>query len=221
MGPKPENFVNWTYGRLTGVGFAGYGKRKQLMWLWRCSCGTYKIIRASHVKDGTTRSCGCLQREEWQARVTTHGAARLGNTTPEFRACGSMKGRCDNPNDAHYHNYGGRGITVCEYLRTFEGFFASVGLRPTPQHSIDRINNDTGNYSCGECEQCIANSWPLNVRWATKREQGRNTRRTHFLTFNDLRMCITAWAEYLQVPRPRLANRVRKGWSTERVLTTP
>lgn len=70
--------------------------------------------------------------------------------------------RCENPNNTFWHRYGGRGIRVCERWRNcYEAFLSDMGRKPSPRHSIDRINND-GNYERGNC------------RWATASEQGRN-----------------------------------------------
>lgn len=73
--------------------------------------------------------------------------------------------RCGNARNPGFANYGGRGITVCERWLSFENFLADMGPRPTPAHSIDRIDNDRG-YEPGNC------------RWATVTEQNRNRRST-------------------------------------------
>lgn len=78
-----------------------------------------------------------------------------------------MLRRCNNPSDAAYKNYGGRGISVCPRWRSngigFFNFVADVGEKPSPEHSLDRKNND-GNYE------------PSNVKWSTIEEQQANRR---------------------------------------------
>jgi hypothetical protein len=106
--------------------------------------------------EGKSRSCGCLRIEQ----STKHGLWK----TPEFRSWSSALSRCYNKNDGGYANYGGRGITVCEvWRRDFFAFYKYIGSRPSPKHSLDRINVNKG-YE------------PGNVRWATIGEQMRNRR---------------------------------------------
>ncbi len=84
--------------------------------------------------------------------------------TPEYRVWRSMRTRCENPRHHDYPYYGGRGITVCDRWWTFGNFIADMGLRPTPKHSIERVNN-AGGYE------------PSNCRWVTRGEQSKNQRR--------------------------------------------
>lgn len=124
----------------------------------RCDYGTEKIVYV-HALGAGTHSCGCSAIK----RKTKHGMSR----TREYHVWDAMIQRCTNPNDHGWAHYGGRGITVHPSFRAdFLAFYAEVGPRPTPRHSIDRIDNDRG-YE------------PGNLRWATHSEQTRNQRRCY------------------------------------------
>lgn len=126
-----------------------------------------------------------------------------------YNTWNKMIERCHNQNCPGFPNYGGRGIRVCKRWRdSFDAFYADVGMKPSPRHSLERINND-GDYK------------PNNVRWATPREQLRNTRCTRWLTFRGERRSMIEWSELLGIPYRPLKLRIRKGWDTERALTTP
>lgn len=128
--------------------------------------------------------------------------------TPEYTAWMHMKARCTNENHKQFPEYGGRGITVCEEWSDFDAFLKDMGTRPSPLHSIDRRNNSLG-YSKENC------------RWATRKEQNRNHRGNHLLTFQGKTQCISAWSEELGMPDSVIRIRVERGWSIERALTTP
>jgi hypothetical protein len=135
----------------------------------------------------------------------THGACG----TPEYRAWASAKERCACETHTSWANYGGRGIRMCaEWLTDFPAFLAEVGQRPTPQHSLGRIDND-GHYE------------PGNVRWETERQQRRNKRNNLMLTHNGVTRTAIEWAELTGLNALTLRGRIYRGWSHAKALTTP
>lgn len=154
------------HSRLTAI--SDTGKRtscRGAVWLFSCECGATKEIAKQGVLNGRVQSCGCMAKERRLAHHLKHGAATRTKRTLEHQIWGSMKARCHNPNDANFHLYGGRGIFVCQEWRdSFDVFLSDMGPRKSPAHSLDRIDND-GPYA------------PWNCRWATQKEQMRNTSR--------------------------------------------
>jgi hypothetical protein len=177
----------------------------------RCECGNEKWVSWSCISGGETAGCGC-QRAAENIRRVTHGLTRNGKSTGLIKTYRMMKVRCYNENHIHYKDYGGRGITVCErWLDKKQGFFnfmADMGDKPTPNHTLDRIENDKG-YG------------PDNCRWATQEEQCNNTRVNVWIEYNGERRTIAQWTRHLGFKRPTLKARLRKGWPIEKALTTP
>jgi len=153
--------IGMKFGRLRILSLAGRTSSGRAVWLCQCECGKTKKVVNGNLMTGAVRSCGCLIGES----NISHGACRGGKITSEWITWKNLRNRCLNPKDKDFKNYGGRGIKVCErWASSFANFIADVGERTSPQHTLDRINND-GNYE------------PGNVRWATKSEQRKNQRK--------------------------------------------
>ena len=129
--------------------------------------------------------------------------------SPEYHAWYGMIRRCYTPHYRQFVNYGGRGITVCDRWKTsFMAFLKDIGRRPSPDHSLDRINND-GNYEPGNC------------RWATNVEQCNNMRRNVRFTFDGVTKTLRQWSRTTGISSGSLEARIKLGWDVERMLTTP
>jgi hypothetical protein len=147
------------FGRWTAISREAGPERR---WLCVCECGTAKPVSTANLMAGVSKSCGCLKSELSRTR-RTHG----GTGSVLYGIWAGIKDRCTNPNNESWVDYGGRGIFICdEWKRDFAAFREHIGDRPSPRHSVDRIDNSRG-YE------------PGNVRWATPVEQARNTRRSH------------------------------------------
>ena len=136
------------------------------------------------------------------ASNTTHGM----HDSPGYCNWKAMVDRCTNPDAKHFLDYGGRGITVCERWLKVENFLTDMLPKPSNAHSLDRINND-GNYE------------PSNCRWATRKEQQRNKRNNHLVTFNGQTLCCSAWDDEIGLRRGTTSSRLNHGWSVQRALT--
>src|SRR3990167_5509371 len=172
----------------------GGSKKRQFM--CRCKCGVEKAFLANNLVSGTSGSCGCLLRESLLAANTTHGHSAGGQWSPEYRAWHHIHQRCHNPKDKRYHEWGGRGVTVCRRWKTFANFLADMGPKPSPKHSIERDNND-GNYEPGNC------------RWATNQEQCNNKSNNRRLAFDGRTQSMMKWSMELGISYSTLSSRIR------------
>lgn len=194
------------FGRLT-VGRFMFTRRRVNIYSTRCDCGKERVVDAWKLINGKAVSCGCVAREDLRARNTTHGRSRISD--PTYRSWYNMKSRCNNPNDAAYRDYGGRGIKVCERWHRFEHFLADMGERPPGDFSIDRYPDKNGNYEPGNC------------RWATPVEQHRNTRYNVNLTIDGVTRCVAEWSETSGIPKHCIYDRLNRGWEAKRAVFHP
>jgi len=131
---------------------------KRDYYLCRCDCGTEKVVFMGNLRNGKSKSCGCLRDQLAPLHNKTHGMSY----SDEYKIWAGIRTRCKNPNSRNYPKYGAAGITICDrWDQSFEAFFSDMGPRPSKSHSIDRKDN-SGNYEPGNC------------RWATQTQQCNN-----------------------------------------------
>ena len=179
------------YNKLTAIKFSHRDKNKKQHWLFKCDCGIEKVICVGSVKNGQTKSCGC---------IFYHGMYG----TKTYSSWFSMKSRCLNPNATGYKNYGGRGIVICKRWLKFENFYQDMGNRPEDK-TLDRKNNN-GNYNKSNC------------RWSSRIEQENNKTSNHLLTYQGKTKTIADWARELDIRYLTLWFRIRNGWSIEKAF---
>ena len=134
----------------------------------------------------------------------SHGMTK----TPEYNSWQGMKNRCFNSNDKRYSDWGGRGISVCDRWLNFENFFADMGLKPSPDHSIDRIDNN-GDYSAENC------------KWSTRVEQANNKSNNRFITIGCVTLNIMQWSKEMSFGNHVIRDRLKLGWSEYDAVMTP
>lgn len=171
-----------------------------------CDCGVDTCVREGDFISATVKSCGCLRRELVTTRSRTHGL--YGH--PLYHVWRRIKDRCANP---RLMSYGGRGIKMykpwVDDFRAFkEDFERQVGPRPTPQHSLDRIDVNKG-YE------------PGNLRWASPAAQARNRRNNRWITVGGERLCVVDWAKRLGCTAQAILKRLEFGWAEVDAVTRP
>lgn len=198
-GPRFIDLTGKRFGLLTVLRMgelrhARNGQPKQT-WICACDCGAERTVYGIALRHGQTKSCGCLQPAVVALMSTKHGMSG----TPEFKTWAQMISRCENARLPDFKLYGARGIKVCERWRAdFLAFYADMGPRPSPRHSIDRINSN-GDYELANC------------RWALPVVQARNTARNVYVEINGERMCAAEAADRFGIKRPTLYSRLARG----------
>jgi hypothetical protein len=202
MGRK-VNLINQNFGRLTVIREIGTNKNRRVIWECLCECGAITKVVGRDLRNGHTKSCGCYRAELSTKKFRKHGK----HNSAEYNSWRLLKNRCLNPNDQRFAEYGGRGIKVCDpWIDSFENFYADMGPKPSPQHSIDRIDVN-GHYS------------PENCRWASCEEQANNTSRNVFVTHLGQTQTLAQWARELNINYNTLNNRYKRGWDSVRILS--
>lgn len=189
------------FGRFTVIEYAET-KNKKARWLCRCDCGTERVVCGSNLRTGESLSCGCLRDERVGNAHRTHGMSG----SREHSIWRTIKDRCNNPNNKSYEFYGKRGITICKkWSESFEAFISDMGMSPSVDHSVDRIENSKG-YEPGNC------------KWATRIEQSNNTRRNRLVTVGGVTKTVSQWCRELNLRPGIIFNRLNRGVPPEEAL---
>lgn len=204
---KFKDLAGLKFGRLTVLERAE-NKGKDTMWCCACDCGNKTIVRATCLKNGTVRSCGCLRKENAAKINFKHGKSY----TKINRVWNHIKGRCFNANDKQFKDYGGRGITMFPaWVDDFQAFYDYVSKLPhfgEEGYSLDRIDNN-GNYE------------PNNIRWATAKQQARNRRTNRVVTYQENEISLIEASEQSKINYETLLFRTKRGETGEYLFRLP
>lgn len=206
------------YNKLTVLEKVGSTKKGKSLWRCRCDCGNITIVQGDNLKSGHTTSCGCTKKIACRTISAKNRAAKSSGTykahdlskTPLYHLWDTMTQRCENPNAQHFERYGRRGITVCdEWRNDFKAFYDwSMEHGWKKGLSIDRIDNN-GPYA------------PWNCRWVDRKTQANNKSTNIILTYEGKSMTLKQWSEDLGWSYSCLHHRYTRGWTADKILSTP
>ncbi len=202
---KKDIIIGCRYGKLTVIKEVGVNKYGKKLWECECDCGNKVIHSSSELNYGRVKSCGCLKHESGEMRKKYNARDRK-----LYFRWSNIKGRCYNPNDPAYNNYGGRGIKMCpEWEMDFFAFRDwSIENGYNELLSIDRIDNNKG-YS------------PDNCRWTDHKTQSNNRRSNHYITINGVTKTMKQWSEEYGIAYHQVQKRIASGWSEQDAIQKP
>lgn len=203
---KVKDLTGMKFGRLTAIKIIGQNEHKSNLWLCECDCGNQCITYTTQLLIGKTKSCGCLQKENFLKSVCKHN---LSNSRI-YKIWTSIKQRCNGTTLRNKKYYKDKNILVCdEWKNNFIEFYNwSIANGYKEGLTIDRINSN-GNYE------------PNNCRWVDRTVQNNNTSRNKIIEFNNEKHTMAEWSRILNIDYYALQHRIKRGWSTERAFTEP
>lgn len=207
---KQKRHIGEKYNRLTIIDYIPKEERKNVQYNYLCKCDCGNIIPASinRLKNGHTKSCGCLKDEVKQNIGSLNRKYKISNKRL-YSIYKVMTRRCLDSTDMRYKDYGGRGITICDEWMGEKGFdnFCewSISNGYKENLTIDRINVD-GNYE------------PNNCRWITNKEQQNNRRNCHYIEYDGKTYTVTQWSEILNIPVHKFRYHIGKGKTIQEIL---
>ena len=203
MGRKGHDLKGREINGLKIIERNGSSESGDAMWDYRCHCGEIKTAAASSLKNGGTRSCGCMKNRFISKANSTHGRS----LTALYSIWKTMRYRCQNPNNPKYERYGKRGIKVCDEWQDYPTFLKwSIKNGYEEGLTIDRIDND-GNYE------------PDNCRWVNNYIQQKNRSNNKWISFSGYNYILSDWSRMTGLNHKTISHRLNNGWSVEKALT--
>lgn len=198
-----SQMIGKKFGRLLVLKETDERKDRRIVYKCLCDCGNITFVTGKNLRNGNTKSCGCLSVDKLKQRSTIHGKTN----TKLFHVWCDVRRRCNNSNRGDYKYYGGRGIKVCdEWLHDFMAFYDwAMNNGYNDNLTIDRIDVN-GNYE------------PNNCRWITHKEQCNNRRSNVLLTYKGKTQNMTQWAKELNISYSTIKHRHSKGWNDKDCL---
>ena len=206
-----NDITGMSFGKLLVTGIAGkrtYKNGMALYFICRCECGNEVTMQRSNLMFGKRRCCGCTREQKY---TRPDGAWNH----PLYKTWRHMIDRCENAKNKSFHDYGGRGIKVCELWRTgdktstgFECFVSDMGEKHSQDMMIDRIDNSRG-YSPGNCQ------------WADRTRQNSNKRSNILVTIGNNTRTVAEWARFKGVNEFTIYQRIRAGMDPVEAVTKP
>ena len=179
-------------------------RHKQTIWNCKCDCGNESKQYSFKLRNGTVKSCGCQ-------RIKHNGV-----NTRLYGIWVQMKARCSNPNHAHFKNYGGRGLLVCDRWVDFKNFQDDLKV----SHDNHAKNHGINNTTLERVDNSKGYS-PDNCVWATKKEQPINCRKDNYNTYKGKVITTGEVADKYGIKYETIESRLRRGWTIEKIIETP
>lgn len=179
---RVHDLTGQSFGKLKVIGIDDRNSRKTY-WICQCECGNIKSVRSDSLLCGAVRSCGCMKKEQDRKNLTANHSHKQSGTRL-YNIWQGIKGRCNNPHEACYYRYGGRGIKICEeWNNSFVPFYEwAMSHGYSENLSVDRIDVD-GNYC------------PENCKWSTNKEQSNNRRTNIKIKIGNSVKSLKEWCE--------------------------